>query len=331
MSGARAAACVVGLALLTALPVRAMAERLEPAQALQWLQRMHVAATQHNYQGTLVVSSGASMASSRVAHFGEGRQSYERVEVLDGHPKRVLRHNDKVLTLWPASRVASFEQRDAIAPFPALPAADEAGLLERYEMVAQGTGRVAGHEAVVLLMRPRDGWRFAQRLWAEPGSGLLLRSDVLGADGRVLESSAFSDLKLGAGSKPESVQAALKQLDGWRVLKPQIQQTALEAEGWQLKSPVAGFRQAGCVKRQLDPADEARVPGGVIQTTFTDGMTHVSLFIEPFQGERHRAGSMVAGATHTWMQPLGAFWLTVVGEVPMATLKQFAAALERQR
>ena len=39
------------------------------------------------------------------------------------------------------------------------------------------------------------------------------------ADGRVLETSAFSELTLGVKAKPESVNAALKQLDGWRVLK----------------------------------------------------------------------------------------------------------------
>jgi negative regulator of sigma E activity len=31
------------------------------------------------------------------------------------------------------------------------------------------------------------------------------------------------------------------------------------------------------------------------------------------------------------MQPVGSHWVTVMGDVPMATLKQFAAALERLR
>jgi negative regulator of sigma E activity len=31
------------------------------------------------------------------------------------------------------------------------------------------------------------------------------------------------------------------------------------------------------------------------------------------------------------MQPVGAHWVTVMGDVPMGTLKQFAAALERIR
>ena len=308
-------------------------EAMAGPQARQWLQRMHSAATQRSYQGTLVVSTGATMQSSRVAHVCEGSQTYERVDLLDGQPRRVLRHNEQVLTLWPVQKVARLEQRDPLQPFPALLTGSEDQLFERYEMVAEGPGRIAGFETSVFLLRPLDGWRFAQRVWAEQGSGLLLRADILGPDGRVLETSAFSDLTIGAKARPETVQSALKQLDGWRVQKPSPRRTALDAEGWQLKTPLAGFRQTSCVKRQLDPAvdDERPVSTEVVQAIFTDGLTYVSIFIEPYRADRHRAGSAAVGATHTWMQPAGAHWVTVMGDVPMTTLKHFAAALERTR
>jgi len=302
-------------------------------QARQWLLRMHNAASQRNYQGTLVVTASGSIQSSRIVHYCEGSQSFERVDMLDGQPRRVLRHNDQMLTLWPEAKVARLEQRDAVQPFPALLTGNEDQPFERYEMVAEGPGRVAGFDAAVFLMRPRDDWRFAQRIWAEQASGLLLRADLVAPDGRVLESSAFSDLSIGTKTRPESVQAALRQLDGWRVSRPMPQRTALDAEGWQLKVPVPGFRQARCVKRSLDgarddPRDEV---AEVVQAVYTDGLTYVSVFIEPLRAERQRAGSAAVGATHTWMQAQGSHWITVMGDVPLATLKQFATALERKR
>jgi sigma-E factor negative regulatory protein RseB len=302
-------------------------------QARDWLLRMHNAAAQRNYQGTLVVTAGGTMSSSRIAHYCEGNQTYERVEVLDGQPRSVLRHNEQVLTLWPAAKVARLEQRDPIAPFPALLTGSDEQLFERYEMVAEGPGRVAGHEASVFLLRPRDSWRFAQRLWAERGSHLLLRADVLSADGQVLETSAFSELSFGTKLRPDSVTAAMKQLDGYKVVKSTPHRTELESEGWQLKVPVAGFRQTSCFKRQLDAGGDARAGAAdVLQAIFTDGLTYVSLFVEPYQAERHHPGSANTGATNTWMQPLGSsYWVTAIGDVPMATLKQFAAALERRR
>lgn len=298
-----------------------------------WLQRIHTAASQRNYQGTLVVTANGTVSSSRLAHYCEGKQSFERIDMLDGSPQRVYRHNEQVLTMWPAAKVARVEQRDAVALFPAVLSGSAEQLFERYEMLAEGADRIAGLDTAVFLLRPRDGHRFAQRLWAEQGSGLLLRADVLAPDGRVIETAAFSEVTIGVKAQPETVLAPMKKLDGYRVLRSAPQRTGLEAEGWRLKAPVAGFRQISCVKRSLDAAGEAeRTPvADVLQTIFSDGLTHVSVFIEPFQAERHRAGSAAYGATHTLMQPLGTHWLTVMGDVPMATLKQFAAALERLR
>jgi sigma-E factor negative regulatory protein RseB len=321
------------LAAWVAGPAWAGGKVVSEADARQWLLRMHQAATQRNYQGTLVVTAGGTMSSSRVTHYCAGKESYERVDMLDGEPRRVLRHNEQVLTLWPSTKHAQLEQRDAIQPFPALPSGAEDQLFEHYEMVAEGPGRVAGFDAAVFLLRPRDGWRFAQRLWAEQATGLLLRADVVAADGQVIETSAFSDLAIGGRARPESVHSAIKQLDGWRVSKSVPQPTALDAEGWQLKVPVTGFRQSRCVKRQLAAwrDDDRQVPADVVQAIFTDGLTHVSLFIEPYRADRHRAGGGAVGATHSWMQPLGEHWVTVMGDVPLATLKLFAAALERKR
>ena len=303
------------------------------ADARSWLQRIHNAASQRNYQGTLVVTANGTVSSSRLAHYCEGKQYFERIEMLDGQPQRVYRHNDQVLTLWPAAKLARFEQRDAVALFPAVLSGSEEQLFERYDMLAEGSDRIAGLDAAVFLLRPRDGHRFAQRLWAEQGSGLLLRADVLAPDGAVLETAAFSEVTIGVKPQPESVLAPMKKLEGFQVQRSAPQRTALDAEGWRLKVPVAGFRQISCVKRSLEvlAGGERAATADVLQTIFSDGLTHVSVFIEPFRADRHRAGAGAFGATHTLMQPLGAFWLTVMGDVPMATLKQFAAALERQR
>jgi sigma-E factor negative regulatory protein RseB len=65
---------------------------------------------------------------------------------------------------------------------------------------------------------------------------------------------------------------------------------------------------------------------------FSDGLTHVSLFIEPFQAQRHQAVVHAAvGATHTLTGRRDDFWVTAMGDVPMDTLKRIAAGLERKR
>jgi sigma-E factor negative regulatory protein RseB len=303
-----------------------------PAQdARKWLARIHTAAHERNYQGTLVFSADGALSSARVAHFSEGAQSYERVEVLDGRMQQVYRHNDRVVTLWPRSRVAVVEERDPRQA--SLRPVIEPRAEEFYELREQGTEHVAGREAQILLLSPRDANRFAQRLWVDSRSGLLLRTDVLGPRLQVLESSAFSQVEIDVKPRAQPVLQSMKHFDGYRQVRPSPQPTRLDNEGWVLGSLVPGFQLSSCTRRPLDPAEGGVTQASVVQAVFSDGLTHVSLFVEPIDKARHTRPLLTqVGATHTLMQPHGSeWWVTVMGDVPSQTLKQFHQALERRR
>jgi sigma-E factor negative regulatory protein RseB len=315
-----------------------------PAQAREvrtWLMRIHEAASHRNFQGTFVVTGGGAVSSARIAHFCEGSNQFERSESLDGQARHVYRHNDVVATFWPDSKVAMVEQRDLLAQFPALLQAGDDRIAEFYEVQRRGVERVAGHEANVLAVTPRDSLRYGYRLWADQASGLLLRADVLGAHGEVLESSAFSDVVVDVKPQPESVLAPMRRLEGYRVVRPVLVPTRLDAEGWIVRQPAAGFKQVSCVKRPMDNAnasgnasEKATEKGApeqqVLQTIYSDGLTYVSVFIEPFDPQRHTRPMLTAvGPTQTLMQRQGDWWVTVLGDVPPATLRLFAKGLER--
>lgn len=297
-----------------------------------WLLRIHEAASRRNFQGTFVVSGGGVVSSARIAHFCQGPNQFERSETLDGQARQVYRHNDVVTTLWPVAKVAVVEQRDLLARFPALLQAGDDHIADFYDVSPQDAERIAGREANVLAVRPRDAFRFGYRLWADRESGLLLRADVIGEHLEVLESSAFSDVAIGVKPQPESVLQAMKKLAGYRVVRPVLMPTRLEAEGWTMRESVPGFRQVSCVRRRMEDSAAGDRPDRpqVLQTIFSDGLTHVSVFIEPFDPQRHtRPMQAAVGPTWTLMQRQGPWWVTIVGDVPPATLRVFAKGLER--
>ena len=297
-----------------------------------WLARIHDAAARSNYVGTFVNSTGTSVASSRVGHYCEGKNTLERVDALDGEPRSMLRVNDEVRTLWPRYRVAVIEPVDPRASFPALVSGSEKRIPEFYELHVQSTERIAGHDADRLLLKARDDSRFDHVIWADHATGLLLRVDVQVA-GRTLESSGFSDVNIGVKPDAAAVYAELHRADGYHVVRPEVERTKLESEGWMIQASVlpAGFQSLGCVRRALNMPGEIAVQAKVLQAIWSDGITHVSLFIEPFQPQRHRSeGLTVIGATHTLTRRVNDMWLTAVGDVPPATLDQFARALERK-
>jgi sigma-E factor negative regulatory protein RseB len=82
----------------------------------------------------------------------------------------------------------------------------------------------------------------------------------------------------------------------------------------------------------LQIADVRAPPTQAVQAVFSDGITYVSVFIEPYNADRHpRPVITVVGATQTLMSRHGDFWVTVVGDVPAITLRAFSTALERKR
>lgn len=308
----------------------------EAREARDWLARIHEAARRGNYRGTMVLAAGGAMSSSRVWHYCVGEATYERMEAMDGRQQRIYRVNDEVHTVWPQERLAIVERRETLAPVPTTLQAADPRALESYDLKREGVARVAGRDALVFVLEPRDELRYAQRVWADRASGLMLRVDVLGPGSRaarsLLESAAFSEIEISVKPPADAQAQSMPRLEGYRVQRPQSQRTQLEAEGWTLVRPPAGFRLTGCVKRPLDLPTDGAVGEPVLQATFTDGLAQVSLFIEPHSPRRPRTEMQAhQGATTTVVMRRQDHWITVVGDAPAATLKQLAGALERRR
>lgn len=302
----------------------------QPDSPRDWLQRIRDAALNVSYRGTMTYSAGGAVSSSRIAHYCSGRDRFERVEGLDGQVRQQYRLNDRVVTLWPATRLAVVEQQETMTDFPALPPAVP-GTLDHYELRHVGVERVSGLAAEVMLLAPRDQRRFAQRLWADLRSGLMLRADVLGAKGDVLETSAFTDIVLDPRPELETVRGPMQRLEGYKVVRPKVVKTRLEDEGWGLSDRVPGFDAVGCSRRPLEAGGAQSASAvQVLQAVFSDGLAQVSVFVEPYDAQRHKPVRSALGATHTLMSRRGAWWLTVMGEVPMSTVQQFESALQRR-
>lgn len=329
-----AALMALAPALVTAAAAESAVSTPINAEELRiWLMRIQQASGLHSFQGTFVVSGGGTVSSARVAHFCEGKNQFERIDSLDGVERHVFRHNNVVHTVWPQSRVALVEQREQAVSFLGTVGTGGERIVDHYDVRRQGSDRVAGHEAGVLLLKPRDGYRYGYRLWSERSSGLLLRADVLNAKGEVLETSAFSNVVIGVRPQPDSVMLRMKSLDGYRVIRPVLVPTRLESEGWALRDTPPGFRLVSCIKRPLGPSDADRADDiQALQSIYSDGMTYVSLFIEPYDARRHTQEMLTAvGATQTLMRRHGDWWVTVMGDVPSRTLNSFASGLERSK
>jgi sigma-E factor negative regulatory protein RseB len=300
-----------------------------PRSVNEWLMRMHEASRQRAYIGTLVVSAGASMSASRIWHVCDGEQQMERVDTLTGAPRTTIRRNSEVITFVPETKTAWVEKRESLGLFPELLRTPSNLIPDFYGVSENGGERVAGYLADVVDIQPKDALRFGYRIWSEKKTGLVVKLQTLNEQGAVLEQVAFSELQMDAPVSMGKLVRLMKDTKGYDVQRPSLKKTTAEAEGWRLKEPVPGFLSMSCHTREV-----ADTPGAVapMQWVFSDGLASVSLFIEPFDPQRHsQEKTLVSGATHSLTRRMDAYWITAIGEVPTATLRRLAYALERTR
>ncbi|MEY4906879.1 MAG: hypothetical protein RL260_597 [Pseudomonadota bacterium] len=318
-----------------------------PQDIVAIVKRIQDAALRRSFVGTYVVSHGGHMTSSRITHFCDGRDQIERIEALDGQMRQVYRHNDTVHVLWPGTRTALIEQRELVGRFPAPLQPGDGAQLDQYELQTGDDERIAGHAAQVVVFKPRDALRFPRRLWLERRTGLLLRSDLLNERGEVLESASFSELQLHVKLSAQTLLQEMHRLDGYKVSKPVYTATTLDNEGWTLHTPVPGFETRQIVRRPMAPwIARTAAPGAsgagptgdsnnnstMVQAVYSDGLTHVSVFIEPFVAALHkREVPATVGSTSALSRRNGDWWITAVGAVPVAALQQFVDGLERRK
>jgi len=296
---------------------------------------MHQASVNRSYVGTFVVSAGGSMSSAKIWHVCEGTQQVERVETLTGAPRSIFRHNDQVTTFMPDHKVARSEKRESLGLFPQLFQSADSRIADFYKFRQEGLERVAGVDADIIMLVPKDRLRFGYRVWSERKNGLIVKLQTLDTDGKVIEEAAFSELQLGAPVSMSQIVQMMGKVQGYRLDKPVLVKTTAAAEGWALKTPVAGFNAMSCYKRPASAAGigaKGATGDGPLQWIFSDGLASVSIFVEPFDRQRHvRESTLSLGATQTLTRQLDAHWITLVGEVPVPTLQLFASALERKR
>jgi len=310
---------------------------LNRRDATAWLNKIHRAAQRENYVGTLIYQRGSVIHASRIQHYSDfANNEYERLETLDGKPREVLRQNDVVHSLIPEAKLVVVEKQEAKDRFPALLATNKSDVLDLYDMHKLPAERVAGIECEVFSLEPHDAARYAVRLWADRNSGLLMRAQTIGEGGKVLEQVAFSQVDIGVPSEKQRILNAIKGANSWNHYEVTYQPANIADEGWTINTSLKGFQKIREVRRPLGEL-HAPTPGNnksgqvfeVLQIVYSDGLTGLSVFIEPVSEQRvRREGVASLGATQVVVRRVADFWITVVGEVPAATVRQFAAGVE---
>jgi sigma-E factor negative regulatory protein RseB len=303
-------------------PVRAE----QDADAVAWLERIAAAAQRLNYTGTFVYQSGGQTETSRITHVVDGGGQREKLEVLDGSPREVIRMNGEVRCFLPEERMVIVERQEGRKAFPARLPASLSELANNYRVRKGGLSRVAGFEAQLVVLEPKDSLRYGHMLWADTGTGLLLRARMVNERNEAIEQFYFTQLQIGGAIDRQMLKPRFDaKPQAWEIHRATTMESTADDQAWIFRAELPGFTRSAGMKRQLQDGQPTTT-----QYVFSDGLAAISVFIEPLAGKRERPkpGMFTTGAMSVYKRIVGDHGLILVGEVPPGTLRRLGDGIE---
>ena len=293
---------------------------------LMALQRMAQASRQLTYEGVFVYRSADRMETSHIAHTWADGRDLERIEVLDGSPREMIRNGDEITSFFPIEKRLIVETRSAHRQFPTLLPAGLSHLQDNYSIRSSGQGRVAGLNSRVIVLEPRDKLRYGHEFWLDNASGLLLRAVILGGQGETLDSFSFTQITIGGALSPQALKPRFPS-EGLQIQKITTTEIVPEDLGWIFHKNIPGFRRINAMKRDSGSGKPA------LHILFSDGVATISAFIEPRahpeeSEENSPAVLSSMGALNVYHRHTSQYYLVVMGEVPSLALKQLGDGIE---
>jgi sigma-E factor negative regulatory protein RseB len=307
-----------GAALLLAVG----AAQAQSPETLSWLRKIHEATQRLSYTGTFVYQNGTRSETSRITRYADAAGDIEKLEIMDGVPREIVRTKDDVRCYLPNSRVVKVDRRTE-RTFPALVPERISALAGHYDISLGETRRIAGFDCQEVALKPKDNLRYGYRLYADVNTGMLISAVTVDAEGKSVEQFTFTELRL--GNVTRDMVRPRHAVKAWRVEDAAAAPARLA--GWGLAAELPGFHKITELKRRLG---ESRPVG---QMVYSDGLAAVSVFIEPLEGRREpvRTGLASMGAIHIYRREVANHMITVVGEAPAVSVQRIADAVEFRR
>jgi len=295
--------------------------------ASTWLTRAAKAARELTYVGTIVYQHGARVETSRLTHLYENGAEHEKLVNLDGPAREVIRSHGEVRCYYPDAKIVRVEQRTFRNVFPSLSVQQQQALAQYYDFRVAEVGRVGGEEAQAIVFEPRDGLRYGHKFWAHRETGLLLKARLINEKGEVVEQFAFTDIAIGVRVDREQVKPTWPGTPpDWQLREGSAGDGAVQNTGWGVTRLPPGFVKVTegfrTLRGKRDP---------VAHLVFSDGLVAVSVFVEPILGVSGQAlGTVRQGGLNVFSIKVDDHFVTVLGEVPPATVRQIALSVARR-
>lgn len=288
-------------------------------EAREWVARMVTAAKQISFQGSFVYDDGLSLESMRIVHQADGAHERQRLDVLNGQHRGLMRNDDELLVFGEDGEPVRYRGLHQ-SPIALAQSEDIGRLEESYTFMMAEASRVAGRSCQGLAIQPRDEHRYGYRLWLDRETAMLLQFDLVDAGGRTLERLMFTSVGIGPNPVDASTRGAAEELSP-RAKSIATEMLPASEWGWRAKNLPPGFRKVAHARQDPD-GDGVEAE----HLMYSDGLASVSAYIETAPEELIEGQSSI-GPVSTFADVIAGHQVIVVGDVPPSTVHMIGTSL----
>jgi sigma-E factor negative regulatory protein RseB len=299
---------------------------------IDMLKRMSDADQNQNYQGTFILRKSDNLSTLHVTHGVDNKGVWESLEALNGEPRKVFRRNNRVISVYPGRELVTIRHNEKNQSLhQQLP--DNFDQIELFYSINRlKDDRIANHQTLVIDLKPKDQFRYGYRYWIDKNNGMLLRCDLVAENKVIVEQMMFTSLDY-LTQTPRQV----FELQKYKRFKQQVldepehnvpQDGTLQwkvnrlPEGFMLTKSTMRYSQLAAIHKNNSLQ---QTHPDLLHLAYSDGLASVSVFIENnLNAENHLQGASSMGAVNAYGMRVGDYFITVVGEVPIKTVKLMA-------
>ena len=278
-----------------------------------------------NYQGIVAYVKDQQVDSFKLFHKVVEGQERERLISMNSPTREVIRAGDSISRFTGDNQQVVVETKPArqsvLMNFP-----DDPTTIDRfYRINLRGQEYIAGRLSQVIALEPRDNYRYTRLIWVDTGSHLPLKFDVLNDDGQSVEQMVFTTLNTSDPIADTDLEPSSKSISASPIAQINHRETqSVDSLGWLLKKVPDGFQI-------MSYSTLKRPPGGglVEHILLSDGFSSVSVYIENKSG-KNMSGTRKLGAINVDAVAVDGYLVTVIGEVPLSTVKLIANGVVRK-
>lgn len=293
------------------------------------LEQMAGAMMSSNYRGVFIYHRGGRIDAMQIVHTLKEGDEREKLSSLTGPEREVIRNNQMVTCILGDKQSVVLNQSQPRKSFPARFPENLDQLENHYDFKLTGTDRVAGLTCQLVVVQPRDQYRYGQRLCINRENNILLRSETTNEKGEAVEQVMFTSIDFPRVVEEQELRPDYQGKSYRWVREPALSFSAgkqqTNGRHWQFSNVPSGFMLTDHRWHHLSEAEPA-----VEHWVLSDGLASISVYIEkarPQAQTQGYSGISRRGALNAYGTMVKGHFVTVVGEVPLLTLEQIGRSV----